>query len=53
MKKEYISPRFDYLEVTFTSDALSGSVENYSSYVSPEPGDWTDPIIESGDDIKW
>lgn len=34
-------------------DVLCGSVENFSSYIDPNSGDWGDPIIDPDDDIEW
>ncbi len=47
MKKEYISPEFDCLKVTFSS-ILTNSVENYSGHGDDNGGggdDWGDDPV--------
>ncbi len=47
MKKEYVSPEFDYLAVSFSS-ILTNSVENFNSDGDDNGGsgsDWGDPVF--------
>lgn len=51
--KKYISPSLDMVQIHLTKDILSGSVEEFNSYIDG-PGDWgDDPIIDPDDDIIW
>lgn len=51
--KKYISPSLDIVQIHLTKDILSGSVEEFNSYIDG-PGDWgDDPIIDPDDDIIW
>ena len=52
MKRKYISPEFVYSRVELY-EILTSSVENYSGYVDPDPGDWGDDPIIPDDDIIW
>ena len=53
-RKPYVSPELEKVEVKISDDILSSSVENFSSYIDPDPGDWGDnPIIDPDDDIIW
>lgn len=35
------------------NDILTGSVENFSSYIDGGNDDWDDPIIDLDEDIDW
>lgn len=37
----------------FKNDILTGSVENFSSYIDGGNDDWDDPIIDPDDEIDW
>lgn len=51
--KKYTSPLLDVVQIHLTKDILSGSVEEFNSYIDG-PGDWgDDPIIDPDDDIIW
>ena len=51
--KKYISPSLDIVQIHLTKDILSGSVEEFNSYVDGT-GDWgDDPVIDPDDDIIW
>jgi hypothetical protein len=52
MKKEYCSPEFLFFKVEL-DDIIMGSVEKYSEYVDPTPGNWDDPIIPDDPGIIW
>lgn len=52
-KRMYVTPE---MEVTYVqmADAILSSVENFSSYIDPNPGDWgDDPIFDDDDEIVW
>ena len=52
-RRMYVTPE---MEVTYVqmADAILSSVENFSSYVDPNPGDWgDDPIFDDDDEIIW
>lgn len=40
-EKQYICPELSVITLSLT-DVLYGSVEDLSSYVEPDPGDWGD-----------
>lgn len=45
-KKEYITPELTYVRLTLC-DVLKNSVEGFSDYVDPDPGDWgDDPLFD-------
>lgn len=52
MKKKYISPDFNKVNVNLSNVILSSDVENFSSHIA-EPGDWGDPIFDPDDEIDW
>ena len=52
-KKPYIPPTAEIVELAADADILTGSVENFSSYIDPNPGDWDDPIFDDDDEIDW
>ena len=52
-KREYISPKFERVNVKIYDDVLGASIEWYKEYIDPEPGDWDDPIIDPDDEIEW
>ena len=52
-KRKYVPPKSEIVELGAKSDVLTGSVENFSSYIDPNPGDWGDPIFDDDDEIDW
>lgn len=51
--KKYIAPSLDVVKIDLKQDILTGSVENFSSYIDG-PGNWgDDPIIDPDDEIDW
>lgn len=52
-KKPYVPPTAEIVEFAADADILTGSVENFSSYIDPNPGDWDDPIFDDDDEIDW
>lgn len=53
MKKAYVSPELEKVEVKISDDILGSSVENFSSYIDSGNDDWGDPIIDPDDEIDW
>ena len=46
MKKEYIAPELECVRLIL-GDVLDNSVEDFSQYVDPDPGDWgDDPLLD-------
>lgn len=52
-KKPYVPPTAEIVELAADVNILTGSVENFSSYIDPNPGDWDDPIFDDDDEIDW
>lgn len=52
-KKQYTPPDLEVVNIHFKNDILTGSVENFSSYIDGGNDDWDDPIIDPDEPIDW